>query len=244
MKNTKSDALLVEETKNLPAQTVSGSPAEMIRLAVERGADLEKLEKVMALQERYEAVQAKKAYNEAMSAFKANPPQIDKDRQVAYGNTKYKHASLYNVTQKINAELSKYGLSASWTMMQNNGSISVTCRITHRFGHSEETTLSAPPDKSGSMNAIQSIGSTITYLERYTLLALTGLSTFDQDDDGMGAGKQEPVINPKQLSQLLDLIAEKNVDLTKFLAYMKLESLETMPYSQFDKAVAAIKSKK
>ena len=100
------------------------SPASMIRMAVQGGADLSKLEQLLTLQERYEANEAKKAYNKAMAEFKANPPKIDKDRTVSYGNTKYNHASLANVTEKISSELSKYGLSASWSTKQN-GTIEV-----------------------------------------------------------------------------------------------------------------------
>jgi len=84
---------------------------------------------------------------------------------------------------KITAELSKHGLSASWRTEQN-GQIKVTCRISHSMGHYEETSLSADADTSGSKNAIQAVGSTITYLERYSLLAITGLATEDQDNDG------------------------------------------------------------
>ena len=170
------------------------SPAEMIRMAVLGGADLDKLEKLLTLQERWEANEAKKAYHKAMADFKANPPKIDKDKKVGYstqkGNVGYSHASLANVTDKISTELSKHGLSASWTTKQN-GQVTVTCKITHVKGHSEETTLSAPSDMTGSKNAIQAIGSTITYLERYTILALTGLATHDMDDDGQVSGKPE-----------------------------------------------------
>ena len=149
-----------------------------------------KLKELLDLQERWEAGQAKKAYVQAMSAFKASPPEILKDRTVSYKDVRYTHASLYNVTTKINQELSKHGLTASWVTSQDNGSIKVTCKITHIMGHSEETCLSAPPDNTGSKNAIQAIASTVTYLERYTLLALTGLATADQDDDGAGANQQ------------------------------------------------------
>jgi len=170
------------------------SPADMIRMAVAGKADLNSLEKLLELQERFEANQARKAYHQAMAEFKANAPKIGKDKKVGYstskGNVGYSHASLSNVTDKISAELSKHGLSASWTTKQN-GQIMVTCKITHILGHSEETTISAPADASGSKNAIQAIGSTITYLERYTLLALAGLATHDMDDDGKAAGKPE-----------------------------------------------------
>src|SRR3990167_2499280 len=161
--------------------TRTDSPAEMIRMAVAGGADLEKLSKLLDLQEKWEANEARKAYHRAMAEFKQNPPEIAKDKKVAYGNTKYNHASLANVVKKITKELSKHGLSASWSTQQN-GQIIVTCKITHVLGHSEETSLSAPADSSGSKNSIQAIGSTITYLERYAILALLGLATHDQDD--------------------------------------------------------------
>ena len=171
------------------------SPSELIELAIDKGnVDLDKLYKVLEFSREVEKDAARRAYHVAMAEFKAKPPAIKKDKKVGYstsaGKVGYAHASLYNVTESINKELSKYGLSASWSTKQN-GTISVTCRITHVKGHSEETTLSAPADQSGAKNAIQAIGSTITYLERYSLLALTGLATYDMDDDGKGAGKPE-----------------------------------------------------
>jgi ERF superfamily len=77
----------------------------------------------------------------------------------------------------------------------------VTCILTHQMGHSEETTLAGAPDNSGSKNSIQAIGSTVTYLERYTLLAATGLAAANGDNDGQGAPKWE------KLQEYLDSIA-------------------------------------
>ena len=226
-------------------RTNGNTPQDMIRLAVDKGTDLTKLRELLEIQKDWEANEARKAYHEAMAGFKANPPKINKDKKVGYktstGNVGYSHASLANVTEKINSELSKYGLSASWTTKQN-GAIAVTCKITHKQGHSEECTLSAPSDTSGSKNAVQAIGSTMTYLERYTLLALTGLATFDQDDDGQAVVTE--FISEKELSQLLDLIADKEVTLDKFLEYLKIESLERMPKSKYVQAFTALANKK
>jgi hypothetical protein len=153
--------------------------------------DVDKLEALLKVQMQWEANEAKKAYVVAMAAFKKKPPEILKDKNVKYhtqkGDVDYKHATLHNVTTCINKALSEHGLTAAWVTSQDNGSVKVTCKITHTQGHSEETCLSAPPDNTGSKNAIQAIGSTVTYLQRYTLLALTGLATADQDDDGAGA---------------------------------------------------------
>lgn len=232
------------ENKSTELQMKDGaSPAEMILSAVKGGADLEKLEKLLALQERWEANEARKAYYEAMAAFKANPPKIEKDKSVSFGPGKasYKHASLANVCEKINSRLSEHGLSASWRVAQN-GTISVTTRISHSRGHFEETTLTAPSDKSGSKNDIQAIGSTVTYLQRYGLLSLAGLAAEDQDDDGKISN--DPVIDEKQLGQLRDWIIATSTNEDKFLKYLGIEDLAELPKSQFQKAINALESKK
>lgn len=228
--------------KTVVKQESGTSPAEMIREAVTGGADLEKLEKLLALQERWEANEARKAYHEAMSDFKANPPKIIKNRKVAYDKTKYNYASLAKVASEINRELSKYGLNASWKT-STNGHISVTCRITHIMGHSEETTLTADADKTGSKNSIQAMGSTISYLERYTILALTGLATEEQDDDGISS---EPKISNEQLSTLRDILIELGDESKEgaFAKYLGVEKLADLRAVDYKKAVAALDAKK
>jgi len=220
------------------------SPAALMLKAMAGGLDLAKLEQFMLLQEKYEANQARKAYTEAMAAFKKNPPEIEKDKRVSYktgaGTTEYNHASLGNVTQKINSALGEHGLSAAWTTEQSGTNITVTCKITHVMGHFESTSLSAAADTSGRKNAIQALGSTISYLERYTILALTGLATHEMDDDG--ASSEVAYIDDKQLSTLTDLLNDKGITSTRLLKYMGVDCLEKILAADYEKAVAAIKA--
>lgn len=224
---------------------VEHSPAELIKQAVAGNADLDKLGKLIELQERWDATQARKAYHIAMADFKANPPKIDKDKQVKYDTSKgemnYRHASLANVCEKVNTELSKYGLSASWTTQQN-GAIQVTCRITHIQGHSEKTTLSADADTTGSKNSIQAIGSTISYLSRYTLLCLTGLATVDQDNDG----KQTDVecISIDEATHIQNEVANVGGSMEKLLKFVKADKVENILKSNYSKALKAIEDKR
>jgi len=224
-----------------PPQVPQDNSMALITKAIVEKADINTIEKLIQLKRDEEKDQARKAYHVAMAEFKANPPEIKKDRKVGYktsaGSVGYSHASLYNVTKTINAELAKYGLSASWTTQQN-GQIIVTCKITHILGHSEETSLSAPADASGSKNAIQAIGSTITYLERYTLLALTGLATQDQDDDARSVGAE--YISDAEKNQLLDMLLTKDIKESKFLEYMKVESIDKIEKKDFKKAKLAL----
>jgi len=226
-------------------ETAEGSPAALMLKAMAGGMDLDKLERFMDLQDKWEKNQARKAYTQAMSDFKKAPPEIEKDRHVEYkttsGTTKYKHASLGNVTAKINAALGEHGLSAAWTTDQTDKGVSVTCKITHVLGHFETTTLTAAHDSSGGKNAIQALGSTISYLERYTILALTGLATHDMDDD---ATTVVEYVTEAQLSTILDFINSKGIDQAKFMLYMGVETLEQIIASDFNKAISGLKAAK
>jgi hypothetical protein len=218
-------------------QSKTASPALLLEMAVNQGAELEKLEKLMELQERYEANEARKAYHKSMAEFKQNPPKIVKDKKVEYKNTKYSHASLENVSKVINESLTKHGLSAAWHINQDSGSVAVTCTITHEQGHSESTTMIAPPDNSGSKNGIQAIGSTVTYLQRYTILALTGLAAGDDDDGRLADKKVETTVNENQLADLDILLTQKGVDAGQVLNMYKIQALSELTVANYNHAV-------
>jgi hypothetical protein len=175
------------------------TPAALVQMAVQNGASMEQLEKLLALQERWEAGEARKAFTAAMAAFKKSPPTIEKDKTVGYEGkggelVGYRHATLGNVTRQIVAALASHEISHSWSTAQlDGGQVAVTCTLTHSKGHSESVTLQSAKDDSGKKNNIQALGSAITYLQRYTLLSITGLATEDQDDDGKGATNAEDV---------------------------------------------------
>lgn len=176
------------------APSASMTPGQLVTALMDRDGppDLQSMERLMALQERWEANEARKAYHAAMAEFKRNPPKIIKDKHVKFTSTKgvteYDHATIGNVVRQIIESLAQHDLSHSWSTEQvEGGQVAVTCTITHKAGHSESITLKAGRDESGGKNAIQALGSAITYLQRYTLLAITGLAVEDgSDDDGRG----------------------------------------------------------
>lgn len=204
--------------------------------------DLDKMEKMMAMQERYEALEAKKAYNAAMSSFRGEAPVIGRDSHVSYGNTDYKHSTLGSALKEINPLLAKYGLNPSWRTSQDTGQITVTCTITHAQGHSESTSLSSAPDASGGKNSIQAIGSAVSYLERYTLFSICGLASGDQDDDGHGEDLQK--ITEEQAMQIHALIDENGLNKDKFIAWIKRsvksDSIEEINTNGFDTVMTQI----
>ncbi len=219
------------------------TPDDLIRTALAQDdVDLDRVERFYELKRRYEADEGRKAYVEEMAAFKAEKVDIVKDKVVAFSGTRYTHASIGNVVSVVCEALGRHGFSHRWDTNQNDGLITVTCVITHRLGHSESTALSGKPDDSGKKNAIQQTASTISYLQRYTLLAATGLATRDQeDDDGRGAGAGEPEVDETERKLITDWIAAIQSDVT-------LESLKvhkqgfTDDYKGLDKVPAEIKA--
>lgn len=181
---------LVKQTDNqvVVTQNSINQADRLIELALSKDADIEKLTKLMELKEKYEKQEAEKAFVSAMAEFKKDPPKITKNKRVNYstskGKTDYMHASLDHICEAVDPRLGQLGFSYSWETNQNEAYINVKCVLTHCMGHSKTVDLNGSPDQSGGKNSVQAIGSTVSYLQRYTLLASLGLATSDQDDDG------------------------------------------------------------
>lgn len=211
-------------------------PLTMIITAIERDVSVEKLEKLLDLQERWQASEALKAYNIAFAKFQTEVPTIEK-RKAAHN---YKYAPLSDIAHQIRDTLRDCGLTYRFRVLDDGETITVTCIVSHIEGHCEETTMSGSPDTSGQKNAIQSRGSAVTYLQRYTLIGALGLTTADEDMDARVAHES---ITDEQANELHGRIVALNVDLPKFLKYMKAQSLTDIRSADYAKADRALKDK-
>ncbi len=182
------DKTQVVATQAAAVAVQANNPMAMIAAAVAKGVDTDQLTKLMDLQERWEKNEARKAFADAMVAFKAEDIAIEKNKDVHHnGKFMYSHATLDNVCRQIISALQKHGISHNWRVDQSEGRVKVSCVLRHRMGHEEAVTLEGAPDTSGAKNAIQAMASTVSYLQRYTLLASTGLAAGIDDTDGGGA---------------------------------------------------------
>lgn len=248
---------LATKTEDLPLAPPSAvSPMlAMISDAIQKGHGIEVIRELKELSKELAADEARRAFDAAMSDAKAEIPVIVKNRLVGYehkdgkGDTSYRHEDLGQIARTVDPILAKHGLSYRFrTTSAANEPVSVTCVVAHRAGHFEENTLSAGRDDSGKKNAIQSIGSTITYLQRYTLKAALGLAAA-HDDDGKGSEAPE-AISEEQIEELQGLI-DKAVEikggdraewLASYLEYMKVDALIEIPAKDFRKAKTTIQN--
>ncbi|WP_018935685.1 MULTISPECIES: ERF family protein [unclassified Thioalkalivibrio] len=232
---------------------VSSPMLALAEKAVQSG-QADQLERLMDMHERWETNEARKAFDRAMAAFKADPPRIEKNAEVDFtsnkGRTHYRHATLDHVSNVISQAMAPHGLSFRWTTEQEGNQVKVTCIVAHEKGHQERVTLAGQPDNSGNKNGLQQVGSTITYLQRYTLLAATGLAASDQDDDGGDAGTPVEKISDEQLSQIEDMLEATGSDIDRFKdwAFAGIPNGRSIPLSdlradQFPRAMEMLKHK-
>lgn len=229
----------VNELPMAPAASESAAILSVIeRMAMNPDIDPERIERFITLKERIDANAAKKAFDAAVATAKAAIPPAEKN---ATGHNNKRYADFYAYAKVVDPIISALGLSYRFRTVQTDR-ITVTCVLTHEGGHSEENSLSGPADSSGSKNAIQAIGSTLTYLQRYTLVQALGLAA-SNDDDGAAAGAGE-LIDAEQVAVLRAMLDETNSDTAKFCQVMKVDALPSIPASKFDDAVAKLNAKK
>lgn len=193
------------------------------RAAMDPNFDVAKLEQLLAVKERWDATEARKAFNVAFAAFKAEAVRVLKNRAVTDGPLKGKsYAELYSVVNAVTPALSKHGLSASWKLSKDEKDwMEVTCTLKHTLGHSESVSMAGPPDAGGAKSPIQARASTISYLERYTLKAICGVAEQGDDNDGNGTrdGMDEEAAG--KLINAIDAAADEKALLAAFTAANK-----------------------
>jgi ERF superfamily protein len=230
------------------------TPLSIVQAALASG-NVEMYREAVALAKEMDAITARKAFDNAMADAKAKITVIKKNRSVGFDSrkagaarTEYAYEDLAEIARTIDPILGAHGLSYRFRVSSEvNQPVRVTCVVSHRDGHSEETTLMAGRDESGNKNAIQAIGSTVTYLQRYTLKAALGLAAA-HDDDGRSseqAAEEEPApasgcITPDQAQQILNALKAKGALLIAFLQHVKQKRIDDIPATQFDACMRAI----
>ena len=187
------------------------------------------------------AAQAKAEHSAAKSAALASMPSIPKSGR---GHNKMPYATLKDITTATRPFLAKHDLSLGWDVAVENDRIIVTAKLVHSNGHEEKTSLPLPFDASGSKNAVQAIGSSQTYGQRYTAQAILGLSLGDDTDDDGAAGGASNTVTPEQYIALRNLVEETGSREDVFLKYFGAQSLETFPAKKFEAAKAQLEKKR
>jgi hypothetical protein len=148
-------------------------------------------------------------------------PEIVADETANTGTYSYKYASLAGIMKAVRPVLAKHHLAVSQLVTTGDGRVTVGTSLVHRSGQtfqSGQLTMPLP-------NTPQALGSMISYLRRYQLVALLGLAI--EDDDAKGAssssnaggsarGTSEQTLSDAQRRRIMSLFGELGMNGAEF----------------------------
>ena len=226
----------------------------ILRIATSPDADVDKMQKFLEMYERVLERNAKTAFFAAFAEMQPELPTIDRNGRIVIAkkdsgeviqSTPY---ALYeDIMDAVQPILAKHGFGLGHrTGIAQDGKITVTGVLRHKYGYSEETTFTGQHDSTGSKNAVQAIGSTTQYGRRYTtllLLNITSRSPKDPcDDDGKAAGVPM-TITASQAEEITELLDETLSNSKIFLNYFNCASIKELPANKYGLAIKMLKQK-
>jgi hypothetical protein len=210
----------------------------LARAAADPTVNVEKLERLLALQQAILADQRRTSYLASLARLQARLPQITKHGTIedSKGNTRNRFAKIEDVDRAIRPLCAEEGFSFSFDSAPApaQGGTSYACSMHHRDGHTEVKHLVVPLDTGAGRNAIQSVGSSTSYARRYLLGMHLNLITRDEDDDGNGGGA-EPVTSEQAATLRIEL-RDAGGDPARFLRWLGAESFEAIPQARYEGA--------
>lgn len=145
---------------------------------------------------------------ESLVKVQAELPTLPKDKN-GYG---YKYTDLDTVITTIKPILSKYNIGFMQMLSTlENGKSAITTRLFNASGEWVEDTTPLPEVSMAKTNAAQNLGAAITYMKRYSLCSMLGISS-DEDVDGNPEMKQKSLgfkggeDTPEQKKKIVELL--------------------------------------
>lgn len=202
------EIIMPDERRQSVAVAQPGQEVSMLstisRLALDPRCDLDKLERLIALQTVMEQKSALEAFNAAFAEMQCEMPSVEKRTENTH--TKRMYADLDDINHAVRPVMAKFGFGVSFKVVTQDGGVRITGMLMHKAGHREETTMVLPLDTGAGRSAVQAFGSTTTYGKRYVMCALLNITSGDENDNDGYPEKQDPLITPAQARQVQALL--------------------------------------
>lgn len=205
----------IEENNSEIISTDDQIMSVVMKMASNPDFDVEKMERLIAMQERATANRAKQAYFAAMVTAQNDMKPIAQDAENKHTHSKY--ATLEAINKAIQPVIAANGFSISFgeDATEKVDHYRVVATIRHVDGHAEREYMDVPSDGKGAQgksnkNATQAFGSSVTYARRYLTMAIFNLSITGEDDDANSASENPPRferLTPHRARQLIDFQA-------------------------------------
>jgi hypothetical protein len=215
---------------------------DLIEKAIAANASAEVIAALIAADAEAKALDRRKAFEAAVWEARRELGPVIKARVNTLNQSKY--ADFYDVARHVDPVLERHGLSYRFEGAPSEpGTVCVVCVLSHKDGHHAEARLTLPADVMKGRTPAQTVGSSSTYGQRYTLLMALGLATA-RDDDGRASGPVHAPITREQYNAIFNALQETDSSLGRFLALYGIEELEQLPASSFADAMRKIDAKR
>ncbi len=202
------------------------------RVARDPSIDIGRLKELLAMKREMIDREAQLAFDAAFAEMQPELPVID--QRGKHGGTSSTYAKWEDIIETITPILGKHGFSFRCRIKQENTKVAITGKLSHRNGFFEETTIELPIDTSGQKNAVQAIGSSVSYGQRYVAKAMLGLSSRRSDDDNGDAAGGMQYITQDQLEKLIELIEDVGVPKEQICKTCNIEGLAKLPAGKLE----------
>lgn len=240
------------EKQEIASNTEQSQMVSMIeRMAMSPEVDVEKLERLMAMQEKMLDREASQEYTRAMVRVQSEIQGVTRDK--ANPQTHSRFVSLEAMKKAVVPVYAREGFALSYGEADcpKENHVRVTCKVMHSGGHSENFFYDCPIDDKGIQGAVNKTpthgkASAVTYGERYILKLIFNITIQDEDDDGNAASHMVEYIT-EEMSNILDAKLEENeIDREKFNSWLKrdlkVDSLDRVSMQAYKTVDARINS--
>jgi hypothetical protein len=224
--------------QNTIATVPATNALAILAAAVERGADADQLEKLLALQERFERNEAAREYATAYATFQQKCPPIHKGRTAGSGNFSYGYAAYEDVWRIVGPLLGEVGITVSYSTEPHERGVMGTVFL--RKGVHVETRTMFVPLPGMKVNDTQQHGAAMSYVKRYLLGAGLNLVFTDEDNDAQGLAE---TITEEQAVTIQEWLTQTSSNVPKFLAWLGVERLGDIPAARYAEIIDTLKRK-
>lgn len=227
-------------------------PAGMVsmieRLAAAPDFPVEKLEKLLEMQERIMAKQAETEFAAAMSAAQAEMGRISADAMNP--QTRSKYASYAQLDRALRPIYTQHGFSLSFDEADSPKAehIRVICHVSHRAGHTRVYHRDMPLVTKGlkgneMMTPTHANASGQSYAQRYLLKGIFNVAVGEDDNDG-NPPPALPTISDEQQANIIALIEEVGADKARFMKWARVTSLDQILAKNYSYVISELERKR
>ncbi|WP_417618786.1 ERF family protein [Oceanisphaera sp.] len=213
------------------------------RAAMNPDVDIDKMERLLQMQERILNRNAEQEFNQAMARAQTDMRPVVRD--AANEQTRSRYARLETIDRQVRPVYTNCGFSLSFGTddCPIESHIRITCDVSHTGGHTKNYKVDMPLDMTGmkgnqNKTATHAHGSTMSYGRRYLTLLIFNIAMAHEDDDGQAAIEHRSV-TPFQMGQISQVLGQCS-EATQTWFGETFGAPSNVPRKNFDKLMAKL----